>query len=161
MRLSHPVAMTQIDNRQNETDIYANETEGNSPHDNDDPAVHSHVENRKLGWKEGQSDRVTRDQTKAVIDYHSAGPDVYAEVNKPSKIPGTSSALKAEGTGLVKTGDYLPEEIYSLASEPDIYANEPTAVHSATQLMLEAVSEASSPQDDEDQTVIDNDLYCH
>ncbi len=89
MKGEHPVAMAQIDNRQNETDIYANETEGNSPHENEVPDVYSQVEERTLRWNDRQSDRVTRDQTKAAIDYHSAGPDVYAELSKPSKIPAT------------------------------------------------------------------------
>ena len=186
MRLLHPVAMTEVENCQNETDVglCANETLGTSLYENDDPlslyslideaeipktdedpAVYSEVELKETIWNDGQSDRVTTDKTKAAIAAHTAGPDVYAAVNKPSKAPATSSALKTDqvgGKGLVNMGDYFPDQIYSLESNDmeDTYANE-TTVESSTQLAAEAVSKTPSPQDDEAQTVIENDLYCH
>jgi len=153
--------MTQIDSGQNETDIYANETQGKSSQDNDDTNVYSQVEERKPGWNERQSDRVTTDKTKAATEAHTGGPGVSAEVNKPSKAPETSSALKSDRvgrSGLVYKDDCLPDHTYSLAS--DIYANE-TADDSSTQLVAGVVSKAPLPQEDDGQTVIENDLYCH
>ena len=73
MKLSDPVAMTEVDNRQNESDIYANETQGTSLHKNnvplsmtpadeadfpktdEDPAVYSEVELRKQSGRKAKA----------------------------------------------------------------------------------------------------------
>lgn len=158
--------MTQIDNLNDEANIYANETEGNSPQDNEDPDVYSQVKERKLGWKEGQSDRVATNKTKAATDAHTAGPDVYAVVNKSSKTTASSSASKIHRVGgkvLANNGEYFPDQLYALAADDmtDIYANEPAMRSLTTQSMTGAVSKTPSSQDDEGQTVIENDLYGH
>ena len=107
--------------------------------------LYSQVKKRKFGWKNSKSDRVTTDETKAAVEAQTAGPDVYAVVNKPSKTTAASSAFKTDQVGvngLVYKGDYFPDQIYSLASNDmaNIYANE-TAVHESTQSVAEAVSE--------------------
>lgn len=169
--------MTAVDSRQNETDIYADETQRTSQNeDNDplplytlaenDPAIYSEVEQRKLGWKDGKNAAQPKTaKIKPPIEDHSAGSDVYASVNKPSKAAETSAALtrdRVQLTGLVNKGDCFSNQIYSLASNDmaDTYANETTA-DSSIRLGLKAVSKTPSPQDGGGQTVIENNLYCH
>lgn len=158
MKLFHPVAMTEVGNQQNESNIYADDSQ--TTHENnvplsvhlvdEDPPVYS-----EMVWKDDVSNSAAADEPNPAIQAHMTGPDVYTEVNKPSKTQATASALetgRVGGTGPVKTGDCLPDQIYSLASNDvgNIYANEPAAD-----------SKTSSLQDDDGQTLIENDLYSH
>src|SRR5688572_14406406 len=91
VKVSDSVAMTEVDNRQNESDIYANETQGTCLHDysmplsmtpadeaefpktGEDSAIYSEVEQRQTVWKKDQSDRVITDETKTAVEAHTEG----------------------------------------------------------------------------------------